>query len=108
MDQASTASMSTDRMDSLPSAGAEVLAERHLVRRVMIWMAIFVPAGAAFFALFVFVAVRTSGVPAGAPVAMETGIGVLAGVFFGMWAGAVARVEEIEHSNLVLTRPSNS
>jgi hypothetical protein len=108
MDQASTASMSADRMDSLPSAGAEVLAERHLVRRVMIWMAIFVPARAAFFALFAFVAVRTSGVPAGAPVAMEAGSGVLAGVLFGMWAGAVARVEEIEHSNLVLTRPSNS
>jgi hypothetical protein len=92
-------------MDSLPSADAEVLAERHLMRRVMIWMAIFVPAGAAFFALLVYVAVRTSGVPAGAPVAMGAGIGVLAGVFFGLWAGVVASVEEMEHSNLVRTTP---
>ena len=76
---------------------ADTLAERRLVRRVLVWIGILVPIGAGFFALLIFIASRMGGVPSGAPVAMGAGIGVLSGVFFGMWAGVVASVSDIEH-----------
>ena len=74
-----------------------LLAERHLVHRALLASALSIPIGAAFFALLVLVAVRLSSVPAGAPVAMGAGVGVLAGLFFGMWVGVVASVDELEH-----------
>jgi hypothetical protein len=76
---------------------ADVMAERRLVHRVFVWMAIVVPLAAGFSALLVFVSAHMAGVPAGAPTAMGAGIGVLTGVFFGMWAGVVASVGDIEH-----------
>jgi len=63
---------------------ADVLAERRLVHRVVLWVGILVPIGAGFFAGLVLVATRIVGVASGGPVAMGAGIGVLSGVFFGM------------------------
>ena len=79
-----------------PAELADLQAERRLVHRVVKWMAILMPIGAGFFALLIFAAVRMAGVAAGAPVAMGAGLGVLAGFFFGMWAGVVASVSEME------------
>jgi hypothetical protein len=75
---------------------ADHLAERHLVRRMIIGMAILIPIGAAFFASLVGVAVLTTGTAIAGPVAMGAGAGVLAGIFFGTWAGFVASVNEFE------------
>jgi hypothetical protein len=75
---------------------ADLLAERHLVRRMMIGSAIMVPFGAAFFALLVGIAVWGTGTAIAGPVAMGAGAGVLAGIFFGTWAGFVASVREFE------------
>jgi hypothetical protein len=75
----------------------DVLAEHRLVHRVFISMAIVIPILTAFTALLVFAAARIAGVPAVGPTAMGAGIGVLSGVFFGMWAGVVASVSDIEH-----------
>jgi hypothetical protein len=82
--------------ESLPRETADQLAERHLVRRMFIGMAILIPVGAAFFALFVGVAAWNAGTAIAGPVVMGAGIGVLAGIFFGTWAGFVASVKEFE------------
>jgi hypothetical protein len=55
---------------------------------------------AGLFAFLVFVATRIGGVASGAPTLMGAGIGVLAGVFFGMWVGVVASVHDVEHLDL--------
>jgi len=75
---------------------ADHLAERHLVRRMIIGMAILIPIGAVFFAFLVGVAVWSTGTAIAGPVAMGAGAGVLAGIFFGTWAGFVASVNEFE------------
>src|SRR4029078_4170378 len=75
---------------------ADHLAERHLVRRMIIGMAILIPIGAVFFAFLVGVAVWSTGTAIAGPVAMGAGGGVLAGIFFGTWAGFVASVNEFE------------
>jgi hypothetical protein len=75
---------------------ADLLAERHLVRRMIIGTAILGPAGAAFFALLVGIAVWSSGTAIAGPIAMGAGTGALAGLFFGTWAGFVASVHEFE------------
>jgi hypothetical protein len=64
----------------------EVLAEQHLMRRILIATAIAMPIGATVFALLV------------------AGIGILAGSFFGMWAGFVASVSELDEVDLHLHR----
>jgi predicted secreted protein len=97
-----------DNLDLLSNERASALAERRLMRSILIWTAIGVPVGATFFGLLVFVAARLSDVPAGAPVAMGAVVGVLAGVFFGMWTGVVVSVEETEHANLVLRQRPNA
>ena len=79
-----------------PNENRDALAERRMVHRVFIAMAIVIPICVVFFGLMVFIAARIGGVPAGAPVLMGVGIGVLAGIFFGMWAGVVASVHDIE------------
>ena len=56
-------------------------------------------------AVLMFIAARFADVAAGSPSAMGAGIGALTGVFFGVWAGVVARfgdMEEVEHEELDL------
>ncbi len=74
-----------DHADALSNEKASALAERSLMHRILVWTAIGVPVGATFFGLLVFVGARLAASPAGAPVAMGAVVGVLAGVFFGMW-----------------------
>ena len=74
-------------------------AEQRLLRRMVIVLAIVVPVGAAFFAALMYTAARMAAVSTGPPVAYwGAGIGVLAGIFFGMWAGVVASVHDIERT----------
>jgi|1185.fasta_scaffold1950144_1 hypothetical protein len=99
-----------------PSARAEraelrrATAEGRMVQRVLFWMLVIIPVCAGLFALLVFIATRVGGVPSGTPVLMGAGIGVLAGVFFGMWVGVVASVHDVEHLDLAplpeLERPA--
>ena len=93
--------LASDGQDVHPSEGAlredaDHLAERHLVRRMIIGMAILIPIGAVLFAFLVGIAVWGTGTAIAGPVAMGAGAGVLAGIFFGTWAGFVASVNEFE------------
>jgi hypothetical protein len=78
----------------------ETLAEHNLMRRILIAM----PVGAAVFALLVAGAMVIARQPVVIPAAMGAGIGVLAGSFFGMWAGFVASVSELDEVDLHLDR----
>lgn len=79
-----------------PLESADHAAERHLVRRMIIGVAIMVPAGAALLALVVGLAVVSTGAPIAGPIAIGAGTGVLAGIFWGMWLGFVASASEFE------------
>jgi uncharacterized membrane protein len=92
----------TGRHSDDPADAPEVLAERHLMRRIVIATAIAVPIGALVFALLVAGAMVIAGEPVLVAAAMGAGIGVLAGSFFGMWAGVVASVSELETVELHL------
>jgi hypothetical protein len=81
-----------------------VLAEQHLMRRILIATAIAVPIGAVVFALLVAGAMVIAGEPVLIAAAMGAGIGILAGSFFGMWAGFVASVSELDTVDLHLRR----
>ena len=76
----------------------DVLAERRLVHRVVVAVAILVPIGAAAFALLMLAASSLASVPEGGPIAMGVATGALAGFFFGVWAGVVASAGDIEHT----------
>jgi hypothetical protein len=82
----------------------ELLAEQHLARRILLATAIAMPVGAAIFASIVAVAMLIAGQPVLIPAAMGAGIGILAGSFFGMWAGFVASVSELDRVDLHLER----
>ena len=81
-----------------------VLAEQHLMRRILVATAIAMPIGAAVFALLVAGAMVIAGLAVVVPAAMGAGIGILAGSFFGMWAGFVASVSELDEVDLHLHR----
>ena len=81
---------------SSQSEDGDVLAERHLLHRIVIGIAILIPVGAAFFTGLVAVAVVSTGSAMTGPLAMGAGIGALAGLFFGTWVGFVASVNEFE------------
>jgi uncharacterized membrane protein len=85
----------------------EVLAEQHLMRRILIATAIAVPIGAAVFALLVAGAMVIAGQAVVVPAAMGAGIGILAGSFFGIWAGFVASVSELDTVDLHLHRSTD-
>ncbi len=76
----------------------DVLAERRLVHRVIVAVAILVPIGAVAFALLMMAATSLAGAPEGGPIAMGAATGVLVGFFFGVWAGVVASSGDIEHT----------
>ena len=77
----------------------DVLAERRLVHRVLVAIAILVPIGAVTFALLMLAATSLAGAPEGGPIAMGAATGVLVGLFFGMWAGVVASARDIDHTD---------
>ncbi len=79
-----------------PTETADHVAERHLVRRMIMWSALLMPAGALFFGTLVALAVVPTGTAIAGPIAMGAGTGLLAGLFFGTWAGFVASVSEFE------------
>lgn len=78
----------------------ERLAEKHLAHRILIASMFAVPGCAAFFALLVGAAMLLAGQAVLIPTLMGAGIGVLAGFFFGMWAGFVASVKELDRADL--------
>jgi hypothetical protein len=86
----------------------ELVAEQHLVRRILLATAIATPVGAVIFAALVGVAMMIVGEPILVPAAMGAGVGILAGSFFGMWAGLVASVQELDQVDLHLARARSS
>jgi len=76
----------------------DVEAEHRLVHRIVVAVAILVPIGAAAFALLILAATSLAGAPEGGPILMGAATGVLAGFFFGVWAGVVASSRDIEHT----------
>lgn len=80
----------------------ELLAEQHLARRILSATAIAMPVGAVFFGALVALAAAIAHQPVAIPAAMGAVIGVLAGSFFGMWAGFVASVSELDLVDLHL------
>jgi hypothetical protein len=107
-DTSLTPSRVTDRRRSGSVDTPEEVAEQHLMRRILIATAIAVPIGAAVFALLIAGAMVIAGQPVVIPAAMGAGIGVLAGAFFGMWAGFVASVSELDRVDLHLQRSTNA
>ena len=103
-DASLTSSRVAGRRRTNSADAPEVVAEQHLMRRILIATAIAVPIGAAVFALIVAGAMVIAGGPVVIPAAMGAGIGVLAGSFFGMWAGFVASVSELDAVDLHLHR----
>jgi hypothetical protein len=78
----------------------ERLAEDHLLHRVAVAMVIAIPICVVVFVGLLDVAMAISGSSVLVPTAMGAGIGVLAGVFFGMWAGFVGSVRELDRVDL--------
>jgi hypothetical protein len=107
-DTSLTPGRATSRLMAGPVVAPEVLAEQHLMRRIMIATAIAVPVGALVFALLVAGAMVIAGEPVLVAAAMGAGIGVLAGSFFGMWAGFVASVRELDAVEHHLQEPTAS
>ncbi|HEY7438222.1 MAG TPA: hypothetical protein VIC35_02395 [Acidimicrobiia bacterium] len=85
---------SEQELDALDRAEEE--AEHHLARRVILGMVIAIPVFTVLFGALVGLSVHSAGSPAGVPLVMGAGIGVLAGIFFGTWGGIVASVHEVE------------
>lgn len=78
----------------------ERLAEDHLLHRVLVAMIIAIPICVVVFVALLDVAMAFAGDSVLVPSAMGAGIGVLAGVFFGMWAGFVGSVKELDRVDL--------
>ena len=88
-----------------PIAIAEVAAERALARAIVKSMLISVPLMIAFEVLLVAVAVGDKDPDWVSWLGMAAGIGVLAGVFFGAWAGFVAKAHMLDDIDLHANRP---
>jgi hypothetical protein len=72
------------------------VAERHLVRRILIGTALAIPVGAGLYVVLVALALRGTGAPPMAALLMGAGIGIYAALFWGFWFGIAASVREIE------------
>jgi hypothetical protein len=83
-----------------PNATLDRLVERHLMRRIIIGIAIAMPIAVVAYAGIVVLALRNSDVPVGAQIATGAGVGALAALFWGMWFGIFASTKELEdHEN---------
>jgi hypothetical protein len=78
----------------------ERLAEAHLVHRILVSMVIAIPICAVVFVGLLDAAMALDGDSLLVPSALGVGVGVLAGVFFGMWAGFVGSVHELDREDL--------
>jgi hypothetical protein len=79
-----------------PEQDADQLAEWHLARRMLMWTLIMIPVGVVLFASVVALAVRNSGAATWPAIATGAGIGTLAGLVAGPWAGFLASNNEFE------------
>src|SRR5262245_8678531 len=85
----------------------ELELERSLAKHIILSILIAVPVMIVFWVGLIALAVSFTGVGYAAPLAMGAGIGVLAGVFWGAWAGftmAMPALDEHEHEALTALR----
>jgi hypothetical protein len=92
-----SASITDDRVNEAPP---EVLAEQHLMHRILVATAFAIPIGAGVLAALVGGATAITGQPAAISALVGAGIGALAGAFFGVWAGFVASIRELDDADL--------
>jgi hypothetical protein len=81
----------------------ELELERSLAKHIILAMLVAVPVMVVFWVGLVALAVSFSGAGYAAPLAMGAGVGVLAGVFWGAWAGftmAMPELDEYEHETI--------
>jgi hypothetical protein len=89
--------MSSDVATEVSSANLVLSrkAERTLLRRIIIGIAIATPACIGIWVGLIALAVRNSAQMAG-PIGMAVGIGVLSGLYLGTWAGSVASSDSFD------------
>jgi hypothetical protein len=87
-----------------PVVDLEVAAEQALWRALLKGILIAVPLMIAFWVLMVAVAVGVNDADWAAWLGMAAGIGVLAGVFFGAWAGFVSKSHTLDEIDVVAGR----
>jgi hypothetical protein len=92
-----SARIASDEVDDAPP---EVLAEQHLMHRILVATAFAIPLGAGVLAALVGGATAIAGQPAAISALVGAGIGALAGAFFGVWAGFVASIRELDDADL--------
>jgi len=89
-------------------------AEKILVRRILIGVAIAVPLSIGLWVGLIALALRHSRTHAAGPITMAVGIGVLNGLFFGTWAAFVAtthtfdELDELDHTPDTLASESRT
>ena len=76
---------------------AEARAEGAVMRGAAIGAAIGAVVCAPLWVLLVLIALRDSGTALGPPLWMAAGVGVIAGVFLGGWAGTLVGSTKLEH-----------
>jgi hypothetical protein len=85
---------------ALPPAAPEALAVQHLMHRILVSTAIAIPSGSVVLAALVGGATAIAGQPVLISALMGAGVGALAGIFFGVWAGFVASIRELDEVDL--------
>jgi H+/Cl- antiporter ClcA len=91
-----------------PEKSDDQLAEWHLARRMIVWTLIMVPIGILILGTVVTVAVAGAGGSIGPAMAVGAGIGTLAGIVAGPWAGFLASNNEFEELERAHRRPHRS
>jgi hypothetical protein len=78
------------------------------MHRILVSIAIAVPLGALVLGALVALGMTLAGESPWISTLMGAGIGVLAGLFFGVWAGFVASIDEFDAADLhVLPDPED-
>lgn len=77
----------------------EVAAERHLIHRVIVGIAVGIPVGALLLAGIVLVATRGADITGDTAAAMGAVVGVFAGAFFGALSGFLLSAHELDEAD---------
>ena len=77
------------------------------MHRIVVATAIAIPLGAIVFAGLVALGAVIAGVPATISALTGAGIGVLGGLFFGVWAGFIASIDELDATDQHFVSPEH-
>ena len=88
--------MAHDDPDAVTDLSETLDTEHQLMRHIVVDIAIAVPIAIAVAVGMIALAMSIDGDPLGTPILMAVAFGVLAGVFFGTWAGFVSTAHTFE------------